>query len=125
MLVARNSACGGNDVDEEIATDVGSAALNLGKCGTTIINPDVPWKATTLEQSGKRVHRIDGTAAKCEVTTLVRIATLENVRLAMVERRADQRDLLLGASEERTRTTGSRGRNFFEQALEIWSKDRW
>ena len=70
------------------------------------------------------MHRIDGTAAKCEVTTLVRIATLENVRLAMVERRADLRDLILGASVERIRTTGSKGRNFFEQALEIWSEDR-
>jgi hypothetical protein len=113
------------NVDDEIATDVSSVALNLGKCGTTIINRDVLWKTTTLEQSGKRVHRIDGTAAKYEVTTLVRIATLENVRLAMVESRAEQRDLLLGASGERTCTTGSRGSNFFEPALEIWSKDRW
>ena len=70
------------------------------------------------------MHRIDGTAAKYEVTKLVRIATLEDVRLAMVERRADLRDLILGASGERTRTTGSKGRNFFEQALEIWSEDR-
>ena len=70
------------------------------------------------------MHRIDGTAAKYEITKLVRIATLENVRLAMVERRADLRDLLLGASGERTCTTGSRGRNFFEPALEIWSEDR-
>jgi hypothetical protein len=125
LLVAGNSACGGDDVDEEVATDVGSVALNLGKCGTIIINRDVPWKATALEQSGKRVHRIDGTAAKYEVTTLVRIATLENVRLAMVERRAGQRDLLLGASGERTHATGNGGRNFFEPALEFWSKDRW
>ncbi len=89
-----------------------------------IINRGVPWKATTLEQSGKRVHRIDGTATKYEVTNQVRIATLANVRLAMVERRADLRDLILGAFGERTRTTGSKGRNFFEQALEIWSEDR-
>ena len=70
------------------------------------------------------MHRIDGTAAKYEVTKLVRIATLEDVRLAMVERRADLRDLILDASGERTRTTGSKGRNFFEQALHIWSEDR-
>jgi hypothetical protein len=124
LVVPRYSACSGDDVAEEIATDVDSAALILGKCCTTTINRGVPWKATTLEQSGKRVHRIDGTAAKYEITKLVRIATLENVRLAMVERRADLRDLLLGASGERTCTTGSRGRNFFEPALEIWSEDR-
>jgi hypothetical protein len=70
------------------------------------------------------VHRVDGTAAKYEVTKLVRIATLEDVRPAMVERRADLRDLILGASGERSRTTGSRGRNLFEQVLEIWSEDR-
>ena len=70
------------------------------------------------------MHRIDGIAAKYKVTKLVRIATLEDVRLAMVERRADLRDLLLGASGERTRTAGSRGRNLFEQVLEIWSEDR-
>ena len=54
----------------------------------------------------------------------MRIATLENVRLAMVERRADLRDPILGASGERTRTTGSEGRNLFERALEIWPEDR-
>jgi hypothetical protein len=70
------------------------------------------------------VHRIDGIAAKHKVTKLVRIATLEDVRLAMVERRADLRELVLDASGERTRTTGSKERNFFEQALEIWSEDR-
>jgi hypothetical protein len=70
------------------------------------------------------VHLIDGTAAKYEVTKLVRIATLEDVGLAMVERRADLRDLILGASGERTRTTGSKERNHFDQALEIWSEDR-
>lgn len=70
------------------------------------------------------MHRIDGTAAKYEVTKLVRIATLEDVRLAMVERRADLRDLILGVSGERTRASGSKGRNLFEQALDIWSEDR-
>lgn len=74
--------------------------------------------------SGKRLHRIDGTAAKHEGAKLVRIATLEDGRLAMVGRLADLRDPVLGASGERTRTTGSKGRNFFEQALDIWPEDR-
>ena len=71
------------------------------------------------------MHRIDGTATNCEVTKPARIATLEDVRLAMVNRRADLRDLLLGMFGERTCTIGSKGHNFFEQALEIWSEDRW
>ena len=90
-----------------------------------MINHGVPWKATTLEHSAKRVHRIGGAAANCEVTKPARIATLEDVRLAMVNRRADLRNLLLGASGESTCITGSKGHNFFEQALEIWSEDRW
>ena len=98
MVVPRNSASSGDDVDEEFATKVGSAALILGKCGTAIINREVPWNAATREQSGKRVHRIDATAAKYEVTKLVRIPTLEDVRLAVVERRADLRDPILGVS---------------------------
>src|SRR5664280_2080633 len=55
---------------------------------------DVLWKAVALEQSGERAHRVDGTAAKREVTTLVRSATLGDVRLTMVERRADLGELL-------------------------------
>ena len=78
-----------------------------------------------MEQSAKRAHRADGTAANYEVVTLARSATLEDVRPAMDNRRADLRDLLLDASGEPTCTTGSRGHNFFEQALEIWSEDRW
>ena len=84
----------------------------------------MPWQATTRKPRGKRLHRIDGTGAKYEVTSLVRSATLENVRLAMVERRAKLRDSLPGASGGRTRTTGSKGRNFFERALKICSEDR-
>jgi hypothetical protein len=106
-----------------IATDAGSEALNLGKCCSTIINLDVPWKATTLEQRGNRVHRIDGTAAKYEVINLVLTGTLERGLLAMVERKADLQDAILGESGGRTRTTGGKGRNFFEQALESWSED--
>jgi hypothetical protein len=106
-----------------IATDAGSEALNLGKCCSTIINLDVPWKATTLEQRGNRVHRIDGTAAKYEVINLVLTGTLEHGLLTMVERKADLQDAILGESGGRTRTTGGKGRNFFEQALENWSVD--
>ena len=82
-------------------------------------------KATTLEQSGQRVHRIDGKAAEYKVTKLVRIATLGDVWLIMVERRADLGNLILVVSRERTHTTDRNGRNLFEQALAIWSEDRW
>ena len=93
-----------------------------GRCCWTIINLDVPRKATTLEQRGNRVHRIDGTA-KYEVINLVLTGTLEHGLLSMLERKADLQDAVLGESGRRTRTTGGKGRNFFEQALESWSVD--
>ena len=37
--------------------------------------------------------------------------------------KADPQDAILGESGGRTRTTGGKGRNFFEQALESWSVD--
>jgi SNF2 family DNA or RNA helicase len=105
------------------ATDAGSEALNLGKCCSTIINLDVPWKATSLEQRGNRVHRIDGTAEKNEVINLVLTGTLEHGLLAMFEPKAELPDAILGESGGRTRTTGGKGRNFFDQALESWSEN--
>jgi hypothetical protein len=83
----------------------------------------VPWQATTLKPRGKRLHRIGGTRAKCEVTNLVRSATLEDVRLAMVERRDNLRDRLLGASGGRARTTVRKRRSLFKPALKILSED--
>lgn len=105
------------------ATDAGSEALNLGKCCSTIINLDVPWKAKSLEQRGNRVHRIDGTAEKNEVINLELTGTLEYGLLAMVEPRAELQDAILGDSGGRTRTTGGKGRNFFDQALENWPEN--
>ena len=105
------------------ATDARSVALNLGKCCSTIINLDVPWKATSLEQRGNRVHRIDGTAETNEVTNFVLTGTPKHGLLAMVEPKAELPDAILGESGGRTRTTGGKGRNFFDQALESWSEN--
>lgn len=69
------------------------------------------------------MHRIDGTAAKYKVINLVLTGTLEHGLLAMVELKADLQDAMLGESGGRTRTTGGKGRNFFEQALESWSEN--
>jgi hypothetical protein len=41
----------------------------------------------------------------------------------LLERKADPQDAILGESGGRTRTTGGKGRNFFEQAPESWSVD--
>ena len=68
-------------------------------------------------------HRIDGTTAKYEVINLVLAGTVEHGLLAMVERKADLQDAILGESGGRIRTTGGQGRNFFEQALESWYED--
>jgi hypothetical protein len=40
----------------------------------------------------------------------------------MVEPKAELQDAILGESGGRTRTTGGKGRNFFDQALESWSE---
>jgi hypothetical protein len=69
------------------------------------------------------VHRIDGTAAKYKDINLVLTDTLEHGLLAMVEFKADLQDAILDESGGRTRTTGGKGRNFFEQALESWSEN--
>jgi hypothetical protein len=76
-----------------------------------------------LERRGNRVHRIDGTAAKYEVVNRVLTGTLEHGLLSMLERKAYLQDAILGESGGGTRTTGGKGRNFFEQALESWSFD--
>jgi len=106
-----------------IATDVGSAALILGKCCSSIINLDAPGKTTTLVQWTRRVDPHYGTVAKCEFINLVQTGTLKDGRLAMVERHSDLEDPILGESARRSRTTGDRERNVSEQALEIWSGD--
>ena len=106
-----------------VATDAGSEALNLGRCCSTVINLDVPWKATTYEQRGNRVHRLDGTAPHYQVVNLVLSGTLERGLLALVERKADLQDAIFGEHGGRRRTTGGRGVNVFETALDQWESD--
>jgi len=69
------------------------------------------------------VHRIDGTAAKYEVITLVQTGTLERELLAMVELKADFDDAIFSETGGRTRTNAVRGRNFFEPALKSWPEN--
>ena len=69
------------------------------------------------------MHRIDGTAATYEVISFVVAGALDHELLAVAERKADLQDAILGESGGRTRTTGGKGRNFFEQGLEKWSED--
>jgi hypothetical protein len=69
------------------------------------------------------VHRIDDTDAKYEVIDFVLTSTPEHGLLPMVEFKANLRDTILSESGGRTRTTGGKGRNFFEPALETWSEN--
>lgn len=105
-----------------IATDAGAEGLNLGKCCSTLVNFDIPFKASTLEQRSQRIHRIDGTASSYLVINFTLRGTIEEGILKMVENKADLTDALFGETGTRKRTTGRIGRNVFDMAMESWNE---
>lgn len=114
-----------NDPDDDvcafIATDAGAEGLNLGRCCSTLINVDVPWTPTRLEQRSNRIHRIDGTAPSYLVINMTVRGTVEDGILRLVESKADLADSILGEAGGKARTTGRHmGRRFLEQALKSY-----
>lgn len=105
-----------------VATDAGAEGLNLGKCCSTLINLDIPWTPGRFEQRSNRIHRIDGTASSYLVINMTLKGTLEEGILRMVESKADLVDAIFGEKGGRAKTTGRKGRSFFEDALEDWGK---
>jgi SNF2 family DNA or RNA helicase len=106
-----------------VATDAGSEGLNLGKCCSTLVNFDIPYKASTMEQRSQRIHRVDGTASSYLVVNFTLRGTIEEGLLRMVEHKADLTDALFGESGSRRRTTGRGGRgNVFEMAMSSWDE---
>lgn len=95
-----------DDVTVFLATDAASEGLNLGRCCSTLVNLDIPWTPTRLEQRSNRIHRIDGTAPKYLVINMTLRGTLEEGILRMVEAKADLADGIFGESGGRERTTG-------------------
>lgn len=104
-----------------LATDAGAEGLNLGGACSTLVNLDIPWTPSRLEQRSNRIHRIDGTSPNYLVLNLTVRGTIEDGILKMVENKADLADAIFGEAGGRRRTTGRAGRNIFEQALHEWS----
>lgn len=101
-----------DDVTVFIATDAGAEGLNLGKCCSTLINLDIPWTPSRLEQRSNRIHRIDGTAPRYLVINMTLRGTIEEGILKMVEAKADLTDAIFGETGGRERTTGRKRRRF-------------
>lgn len=97
-----------DDVCAFIATDAGAEGLNLGKCCSTLINVDIPWTPTRLEQRSNRIHRIDGTADSYLVINLTVRGTIEDGIRRLVEAKADIADSIFGESGGKARTVGQR-----------------
>jgi SNF2 family DNA or RNA helicase len=100
-----------------IATDAGAEGLNLGKCCSTLVNFDIPWTPTRLEQRSNRIHRIDGTHPNYLVINLTIRGTIEEGLLRMVEAKADIADALFGENDGRSRTTGRKSYSTANAAL--------
>ena len=103
-----------------VSTDAGAEGLNLGKFCSTLVNLDVPWTSSRLEQRSNRIHRIDGTASGYRVINMTLRGTLEEGILKMVENKADLQDAIFGESGGRKKTTGRSGRSIFEDAINSW-----
>jgi superfamily II DNA or RNA helicase len=100
-----------------IATDAGAEGLNLGTCCSTLVNFDIPWTPTRLEQRSNRIHRIDGTHPNYLVINLTIRGTIEEGLLRMVEAKADIADALFGENDGRSRTTGRKSYSTANAAL--------
>jgi len=103
-----------------VSTDAGAEGLNLGKFCSTLVNLDVPWTSSRLEQRSNRIHRIDGTASGYRVINMTLRGTLEEGILKMVENKADLQDAIFGETGGRKKTTGRSGRSIFEDAINSW-----
>lgn len=115
-----------DDVTVFVATDAAAEGLNLGKCCSTLVNFDIPWTPTRLEQRSNRIHRVDGTAPAYLVINMTVRGTVEDGILRMVENKADLADSIFGESGGRARTTGrvSRSpRGAFDDALDDYFGD--
>jgi SNF2 family DNA or RNA helicase len=106
-----------------LATDAGAEGLNLGRCCSTVVNLDIPWSASRLEQRANRVHRIDTAVEACLVVNMTLRGTLEEGLLRMVEYKADLADAIFGEHGGRRKTTGRAGRSIFEDALTSWAEE--
>ncbi len=105
-----------------LATDAGAEGLNLGRCCSTLVNLDIPWSPSRLEQRSNRIHRVDTVNQACLVVNMTLRGTIEEGILRMVEHKADLSDAIFGERGGRRKTTGRPGRSIFEEALSQWDE---
>jgi SNF2 family DNA or RNA helicase len=104
-----------------LATDAAAEGLNLGKCCSTLVNLDLPFKPSTLIQRGNRIHRVDGDPdRKYLVINFTISRTLEEGIIRMIGAKADLSDAILGEAGTRRQTTGRHARSVLEEALRSW-----
>ncbi len=104
-----------------LATDAAAEGLNLGKCCSTLVNLDLPFKPSTLIQRGNRIHRVDGDPTKKYLVINYTMArTVEEGIIRLIGAKADLSDAILGEAGSRKATTGRQGRSVFEEAIRDW-----
>lgn len=89
-----------------LATDAAAEGLNLGKQCGLLVNLDLPYTPTRLEQRSNRIHRIDGTRASYRVVNMTLKNTVEERLLKLLKSKADLADVLLEEQGGQQRTTG-------------------
>lgn len=94
-----------------VATDAAAEGLNLGTCCSLLVNVDIPWQPSVLEQRSNRIHRVDGTHPHYLVINLTLVGTMEEGLVRLVARKADLADQLMGEDGARQRTVGRRVRH--------------
>ena len=105
-----------------LATDAAAEGLNLGKCCSTLVNLDLPFKPSTLIQRGNRIHRVDGDPSKRYLVINYTMArTVEEGIIRLIGAKADLSDAILGEAGSRRATTGRQGRSVFEEAIRDWN----
>jgi superfamily II DNA or RNA helicase len=105
-----------------LATDAAAEGLNLGKCCSTLVNLDLPFKPSTLIQRGNRIHRVDGDPNKKYLVINYTMArTVEEGIIRLIGAKADLSDAILGEAGSRKATTGRQGRSVFEEAIRDWA----
>lgn len=89
-----------------VATDAAAEGLNLGRCCNTLVNIDLPWTPTRLEQRSNRIHRVDGTHSSYRVVNMTLRGTVEEGIVAMLTEKADLADSLFGERGGAEKATG-------------------
>ncbi len=96
----------GEDVTAFLCTDAAAEGLNLGRTCSTLVNADLPYTATRLEQRSNRIHRVDGTGDRYLVINLTLRGTIEEGIWQRVSHKASLMDQVFDETGAGDRTAG-------------------